>query len=268
MLTPARGSRFIIFIFAVMAFTVFMRPAYAITIDLERPGEREFVRDQARMLDPATIAEIQKISDKLLTDKATPILVITIESMAACGVENIRIETFATLLFDQWGIGTPKLGGHTWNTGILLLVSKGDRKARIELGAGWGRRKDDHCQTIMNDHIIPHFKQGNFSQGILAGVQSLNRMARNLSLPPRPKPMGYYVLIIGFWAMLIFTAVSLGRKGASGWAWATWAVIFSIIGTVLYALTSGSGSSGGGYSGGGGSFGGGFSGGGGATGSW
>ena len=260
-------SRYLIAVLAVMtANLLFTPPASAITINLERPGDREFVRDQAQILDAETVAKIKTIADKLLTDKATPILVVTIDSMASCGVPDMRIETFATLLFDQWGIGVADLNGESWNTGILLLISKGDRTARIELGGGWGRREDGLCRKIMDEQIIYHFKQQKFSEGILAGVQALDRMARKLSLPTKPIPASHYMLFIGFIGMAIFTAVSLARRGASGWAWATWAAIFTVIGIILYTLAKNSGGSGGGYSGG--SFGGGSSGGGGATGSW
>lgn len=265
--TPLRESRYLIPVLAVMTGTfLFTSPASAIKINLERPGEREFVRDQAQMLDAETIAKIKTIADKLLTDKATPILVVTIDSMASCGAPDMRIETFATLLFDQWGIGVADLNGESWNTGILLLISKGDRTARIELGGGWGRREDGLCKKIMAEQIIYHFKQQKFSEGILAGVQALDRMARKLSLPIKPIPASHYLIFIGFIGMAIFTAVSLARRGASGWAWATWAAIFTVIGIILYTLAKNSGGSGGGYSGG--SFGGGSSGGGGATGSW
>ncbi len=266
--TALRGSRYLIAGLAVIAWTLlFTPPASAIKINLERPGEREFVRDQAQMLDAATVAQIKTIADKLLTDKATPILVVTIESMASCGAPGLRIETFATLLFDQWGIGVADLNGEPWNTGILLLISKGDRRARIELGRGWGRREDRLCKQIMDEQITHHFKQQKFSQGILAGVQSLVRMARKLSLPIKPIPASHYLLFYGGIALAIFTAVSLVRKGASGWAWATWAAIFGVLGIILYTLAQNTGSGGGGgYSGG--SFGGGSSGGGGATGSW
>ena len=67
-------------------------------IDLEPPSEREFVRDQAEMLDAEAITQIKEIADQLLTETATPIVVVTIESMASCGVGDIGIETFATCL--------------------------------------------------------------------------------------------------------------------------------------------------------------------------
>ena len=86
-------------------------------ISLDRPGEREFVRDEAHLLNDRDKEEIKKIADKLLTDKATPLLVITINSMAAHTDFDMRIEAFAHVLFDQWGIGVAKLNGEVWNTG-------------------------------------------------------------------------------------------------------------------------------------------------------
>ncbi|MGA2256982.1 MAG: SHD1 domain-containing protein, partial [Thermoguttaceae bacterium] len=105
-------------------------------IKLEPPGPREFILDKANELAPATREQLREKCDALLTDKATPIVIVTIESMAEYGADDIRIETFARLLFDQWQVGIAKLGNQNSNTGILLLVSVGDRKSRIELGAG------------------------------------------------------------------------------------------------------------------------------------
>ena len=257
------------FLPAALGFLAFQADAaFALRIDLERPGPKEFVRDLAGMISSADAAEIKKISGAVLRDKATPILVVTIDSMAAHGGNDLRIETFARLLFDQWGIGHKTLGNAEWNTGILLLVSEGDRKARIELGAGWGRGKDNVCSGIMSDQIIPNFKAGRFSEGIVAGVRSLDAMARGKTLPSPPKPSWFFPVVLGSIGLAVFTAVSLWRNGAGGWAWALWAAVFALIGFILLTMarSGGSGGGSGGFSGG--SFGGGFSGGGGATGSW
>ena len=260
-------SKITAFVLAATGLLAFKaQTAFALRIDLDRPGPNEFVRDLSGMISSANEAEIKKIAGAVLKDKATPILVVTISSMDAHGGGDLRIETFARLLFDQWGIGHKTLGNSEWNTGILLLVSEGDRKARIELGAGWGREKDDVCSGIMSDQIIPNFKGGRFSEGIVAGVRSLDAMARGKSLPSPQKPDWFYPVVFAAIGLAIFTAVSLWRNGAGGWAWVLWAAIFGLIGTILYIMCSNSGGGSGGFSGG--SYGGGFSGGGGATGSW
>ena len=249
--------------------------AWALEIKIQRPGDREFVRDLAGMISPENQTQIRAVCDKLLTEKATPIIVVTIESMAKYGGEDLRIETFATLLFDQFQIGHAKINDQSWNTGILLLVSQGDRKARIELGRGWGRREDQLCQQIMDEQIIPRFKSGEFSLGIVAGVESLDKMARKLELPAAPtqktklssNQTWWYLGLAG---VAIFTAVSLFRNGSSGWAWLLWGGLFGLIAVILYTVFNSSdndsNSGFGGFSGG--SFGGGSSGGGGTSGSW
>lgn len=255
---------------AVGFFCPSFAPAQGVgQISIDRPGDHEFVRDLAKMIRPDDTKKIQEIAGKLLKEKATPIIVVTIDSMANHGGAGMRIETFARLLFDQWGIGHEKLNGENWNTGILLLVSKSDRKARIELGAGWKRDHDSQASKIMAELIIPKFKTGDYSGGIVAGVEGLDQMARGLELPQAPTPptpWWVYAAIVGFFGLMVFTGVSLYRRGASGWAWLFWGIVFSILGFLLYTMMNSRSRSSGGFSGG--SFGGGFSGGGGATGSW
>ncbi len=239
-------------------------------ITLERPGPREFILDNAELLSPEEKEKLKQICDKLLTDKATPINIVTIDSMAEYGGAGMRIETFAMLLFNQWQHGIAEIDGKAWNTGILLLVSRNDRRARIELGAYWRRDQDALAQQIMNEQIVPRFKEGEYAAGIIAGVESLDKMARGLELPKAPaQPLTWKHYLVGAIAvgLVIFTFVSLYRRGASGWAWLFWGALFAGIGYLLYTMaTSRGGRSGGGFSGG--SYGGGFSGGGGASGSW
>ena len=223
----------------------------------ERPGPREFISDGANLINNSDDAVIRTLADRLLTDKAVPIIVVTIPSLASYKAYG-GIESYARDLFDHWGVGLDD-----WNYGILLLVAVEDRKARIELGADWGHAKDGDTDLIMNSLIVPAFKRGDFSEGIAEGVRGLDAMARELAIPSPPKPSWYYPAMIGLALLAVFTFVSLYRRGSSGWAWAFWAAMFMVAFFLLRAAASSNSS---GY--GGGSFGGGSSGGGGSTGSW
>ena len=235
------------FLFAVSASGAF-------NIPLEPPGPRQFVLDKAYLVNDDIEAEVAGVCDALLTDTAIPIIVVTITSMADFGAEGARIETFANILFDQWGIGYAELNGRSWNRGILLLVSKNDRKARIELGSDWAHEYDATCQQIMDELIVPEFKSGAFSSGILAGVQGLDKMARGLEVPRGS----------------VVNRVKQGVPGC-GCGGGNFLPMAGLGGAALLGA-GGRGRRGGGFGGGGsfsgGSFGGGFSGGGGATGSW
>jgi uncharacterized protein len=194
-------------------------------IQLDPPGQRDFILDKAGIIAEKDAIAFRKLADTLLTDKAAPIVVVTINSMAEHNGQGMRIETFATLLFNQWAIGPAELGRNRWNKGILLLVSKNDRKARIELGAGWGNEKDILCRQIMDQQIIPRFKRGDFSGGILAGAESLEKMARELELPSAPIPAWFYPVVAIAVALGVFTVVSMIRKGSSGWARLFWGAV-------------------------------------------
>jgi uncharacterized protein len=229
------------------------------------------------MIEMSHRAEIQAICEQLLAHHDTSLFVVTIPRMADYSLiepDTISIETFAQKLFDEWGIGYLRVAGESWNTGILLLVCEQDRKARIELGAGWERTRDELCERIMDDQIITRFKDGDHSLGILCGVRALDDMARERPLPARPWTRNTKRALAGGVGLALFTIVSVFRSGRNGWGWAFWSTVFGALGWLLYLLAGRRGYAGhaGSYRGGGfsrgGGLGGGFSGGGGATGSW
>ena len=141
------------------------------------PQDSKFVQDYARLLDAATMNAIGEVQRTAFEQHDTPIVVVTVRSMADYGARGMTIENFASRWFNQWQIGKKMPDGTLSNKGMLLLVSPGDRRARIELGADWGRSFDAHAQRIMNDAIVPRFRGGDFRAGILAGVQELGKMA-------------------------------------------------------------------------------------------
>ena len=242
----------------------------------EKPGQREFIVDTADMLSATQESSLRTELDSLLTDKAIPIIIVTITSLRVYDAQALSIEQYARQLYDHWGIGHERIRvkgaglGRSqdinWNKGILLLISVRDRKARIELGAGFGHTKDYLCRRIMRDNIIALFKRGDFPGGIESGTRALIQMARGEKISAPPRPWWHYGLVALFFFLLVWTAISLQQSGSSGWAWLFWGIVFSILGAVLWGILTSRGRGGGGFSGG--SFGGGFSGGGGATGSW
>ena len=237
--------------FASIVLVAVAAPVSAQSIQLDPPGDREFILDRAGMIRPGDAESITAICDVLLSEQVIPIVVVTIESMAWYGGDGMSIERFAFELFNQWEIGYESVNGTPWNRGVLLLVSRDDRKARIELGATWGHGANAYCQQIMDEQIIPNFKDGRFSAGILAGVVALDKLARNEPLPDAAKSSsdsggGFLSGIMGVLLYPIVLIVALFKA--------------------IFGGGRRSGGSGGSFSGG--SFGGGFSGGGGASGSW
>ena len=66
---------------------------FSAKISLPRPGDRQFVLDTADMITAEDEKRIREVCATLLTDKATPVVVVTIESMAKHASPGMRIET-------------------------------------------------------------------------------------------------------------------------------------------------------------------------------
>lgn len=222
-----------------------------------KPDAAHFHVDGAGLLLPADAERIDQIASNLLQEQGIALLVVTINSRVQQRAAQLSIERYAADLFNEWGIGS-----QAQNYGILLLVSRGDREARIEFGADWAGRHDADADYIMQQLILPEFRADRYSAGILAGVQGLDALARGLGLP-RPKTPSWLLpaLILGF-VLGMAGVVSLWRSGRKGWAFA----LLAALGVLLMMLLRSKRDGGGGGSGGG--FGGGSSGGGGSTGRW
>lgn len=221
----------------------------------DKPPQQHFYVDQAGLLNAQDAQAIDQLALQLLREQRVPIIVVTIPSLLTYRAANLTVDQYARALFDHWGIGTPSR-----NYGILLLVSLGDRKARIELGAAWEGRHDSDAQYVMNDLIVPSFKAGDYSGGIRQGVEALDKMARGLGLPRPKQPWWVLPLIVAGIVVPIGVIISLFRSGRSGWGWALIVALGLFLVFMLRAAAKGGGS--------GGSFGGGSGGGGGASGSW
>ena len=193
------------------------------------------------------------------------IIVVCIDSIRDYPGTPVRsIEAFARKLFDTYGIGNmPE------NNGVLLLVAVRDRKARIELGAGYGRRRDGDARRIMDGEIVPSFRDEDYAGGIEKGVKALMLEFAGVRVGLNWPLIGIVIAI----PVVGLIAVSLFRSGKRGWGWVCIGLLIVLILFLLYIMRETirrlpEGGSRGWRSGGLGGFGGGFSGGGGATGTW
>jgi len=247
---PSSGIRFL----AILLLAWLMPPLAEAAQFPAKPAAENFHVDRAGLLRPADAESIDRIAAELLAEQGVALLVVTINSRVEQRAAPMSIERYAQALFDHWGIGI-----HGYDSGILLLVSRGDREARIAFGRAWAGRHDEDADYIMQQLILPAFRTGDYSTGILAGVEGLNAIARGLDLP-RPKAPAWLLpaLLLGL-VLGVAGAISLWRGGRKGWAFALLMLLAALVAAIVFMQRK---------QGSGGAFGGGRSGGGGATGRW
>lgn len=89
------------------------------------------------------------------------------------------IEQFGIRLFDTWKVGRKGV-----DDGVMLIVAKDDRKLRIEVGYGLeGTLSDATAKRIIEELIVPRFKEGDVPGGVQAGVQAIIKVVDGEALP-------------------------------------------------------------------------------------
>jgi uncharacterized protein len=178
------------------------------------------------------------------------------------------IERYALDVARAWGMGEKER-----NNAALLVVARKEHKIRIEVGRGLeGNLTDAISGRIIRGIITPQFKQGNYYEGLRAGIQAMHAAAGGdyAQIPQERTGSGRKsgglvgLLPLIFMFFVLSRLFRRGGRGGGGGALLTGMFLGSMLG-------GGGRSSGGGFSGGGGfggfGGGGGFSGGG-ASGGW
>lgn len=136
------------------------------------PTLNQPVVDQAKVLSAAEKQNLeQQIRDIYRQGKAQIGIII----VPTTGQEGIF--DFAMRVAEQW-----KLGSAKQDNGLLIAVAVNDQKIHIATGYGLeGVLPDIMVSRIIRNQITPDFKQGQYAQGLQAGVNEIERI---LNLDP------------------------------------------------------------------------------------
>jgi uncharacterized membrane protein YgcG len=127
-----------------------------------------YINDYAGLLSNEDAVDIRTLFTNLKREHGVEATVVTINSIRDYDRGDKTIESFASNLFNTWGIGDKER-----NNGVLILVAVNDRKMRIEVGSGYGDSQDANMQEVINEHMLPNFKREQYSYAIYRGAQAV-----------------------------------------------------------------------------------------------
>lgn len=126
--------------------------------------EAFYVNDYADVLDTDAEEHILRIARELEDVTTAQVVVVTM-----AGIGDKSLEEYTLGLFRDWGIGQKDK-----NNGVLIFVDIEGRQSRIEVGYGLeGVLTDGKTGRIQDEYMIPYFRQGKYSQGIVAGFNAV-----------------------------------------------------------------------------------------------
>jgi len=123
-----------------------------------------YVNDFAGILSVEQKSNLESISVGLKQSTGFEVAIVTVPNLG-----DEVVETYATKLFEEWGIGDEKK-----DTGILLLVAVDERAVRIETGYGAeGAITDIQAGNIIRSVITPEFQKGDYFSGLNGAMGAL-----------------------------------------------------------------------------------------------
>lgn len=138
------------------------------------------VNDSAGILTPEARQRLETLLTSFERAESTQIAVLTVPSL-----EGEPIEQFGIKVADAWRIGRSAI-----DNGIILIISRQDRKIRIEVGKGLeGSLTDLICGRIIRNEIAPRFKAGDSDGGVLAGVTAIMSAVKGEYSPAPPRAL-------------------------------------------------------------------------------
>ncbi len=251
------------FIGLALASIMFSSHLFAASV----PALKGRVNDYAKIIRDSDEREIEEYLAALEQNSGIQIAVLTMPSL-----DGEDIASFGIKVADKW-----QLGDKEKDNGALLLVAYAEHDLRIEVGDGLeGSLTDAKCGLILRNVIVPEFRDGNYSKGILEGIKNMGAIASgDESAVSRSVREGensssdddlITFIIIGIWLIIFICCIITGSRRGRGRrrgryyhngntiAWiAADAALRSLMGS---GRSGGSHSSGGfgGFSGGGGHF--------------
>lgn len=266
-------TNFIVKIVRFLLFITLLLIHYAGFSQYDIPKKPDFQTSVYDLGDVLNVNEEKLLEDKLVhfsDSTSTQIVIITIEDLKG---EDIGILT--PKWAQAWGIGQAKE-----DNGVLIMLSKNDRK--IWISAGYGLEPlltAGVTGEITRNIIIPEFKAGSYYRGLDIGTDAIfdvikgsykgtRKQGKNSGIPT------IFIILIIILIIFIIAKSNNNRNNNGGTGRFSGPDLMDVI--ILSSMgrrgggSFGGGSSGGGFGGGG--FGGGFGGGGfsggGAGGSW
>ena len=129
----------------------------------QRMDRQRYVSDPDGILSAEAVARIDFVCASLRERGLAQVAVVAVDDIAGGDTFSFAVE-----LFRGWGVGSAKS-----NNGLGILLVKELREIRFVTGGGLeGILPDALCKRIQTTYMLPAFRAGNYSAGMVAGIEA------------------------------------------------------------------------------------------------
>ena len=157
-----------------MVLTIALLSA-SVAIAADVPTLRGHVNDYAGLLRPQAREQLESSLARYENETTHQIAILTVSSL-----RGESIDAFSLRVAKTWALGRKGL-----DNGVLVTVAPTERSVRIELGTGMNRYvTDSDAKRIIDEVMIPAFREGHYDIGLLQGIDRLLVACRAYKVQP------------------------------------------------------------------------------------
>lgn len=162
-----------ILLFLVVCQVVGARPYSTKEIpNVQIVNRYNFTSNPDGILSQTAVARIDSICYDLRHRGIAQTAVVAVEE-----IDTDDVFEFAYELFSSWGVGSKS------NSGIGVLLVESAREIRFVTGYGVeGVLPDAICKRIQTEYMLPYFRNGDYSTGMVAGLEAIRAVLNGSEL--------------------------------------------------------------------------------------
>ena len=167
-------KRFFILLLLVFFYTAAEARPYSVEEipNVQLSNRYKFTSNPDGILSQTAVARIDSICYDLRHRGIAQTAVV-----AVAEIDSDDVFEFAYELFSKWGVGSKS------NSGIGILLVEEAREIRFVTGYGVeGALPDAICKRIQTQYMLPHFRNGDYSSGMVAGVEAIRSVLNGSEL--------------------------------------------------------------------------------------
>lgn len=185
-------SKLFIFIFLINLFFVNIF-AY------KSPGSpKGFVSDFTQTLNKDQVNSLNSRLEKFEKDTGAEVVFVIIESTG-----NETIEIYANKLFAEWGVG--KRGQ---DNGLMVLVSKTERKVRVEVGYGLEDKIPDILASRIIKDMSSYLQNDSYFEAFNASFDTIEKILSGQLTKSQAEQDEFWSNVVTFFLIIVIVAVS------------------------------------------------------------
>lgn len=199
--------RLLIIILALACCNVALARQYRVkdVPNVQIENRYRFTSNPDGILSQSAVAQIDSMCYDLRHRGIAQVAVVAVEE-----IDRDDVFDFAYELFSKWGVGSKS------DSGIGILLVEEAREIRFITGYGVeGALPDAICKRIQTQYMLPHFRRGDYSSGMVAGVAAIQARLNGSELDLggnddyQEDDTFDIIMIILFMSMIIFGTIFL-----------------------------------------------------------